>query len=116
MSVARKKFTRRKILQNLARAPWLNRAMPEETPREATSDEVIARLTEELKRAQLEIGDLRAKIDQLLRRLFGAQSEGLDPAELQMLLKGIIEPPKSPEPVAARVPKTFGIEGPILSA
>jgi transposase len=79
--------------------------MPEDLPREETSDEVIARLTEELKASRLETQALRAKIDQLLKRLFGAQSEKLDPAQLQMLLKGIIEPPKSPEPVAAEEPR-----------
>jgi len=86
--------------------------MPEETPREETSSEVIARLTEELKQARLEIAQQREKIAQLLKRLFGAQSEKLDPAELQMLLKGIIEPPKSPEPVAAEEPRRSTVPSP----
>src|SRR5215207_1741993 len=86
--------------------------MPEETPREDTSSEVIARLTEELKQARLEIAQQREKIDQLLKRLFGAQSEKLNPAELQMLLKGIIEPPKSPEPVAAEEPRRSTVPSP----
>jgi transposase len=79
--------------------------MPEEAPRKETSDEVIARLTEELKASRLETQVLRAKVDDLLKRLFGAQSEKLNPAELQMLLKGIIELPKSSEPVAAEEPR-----------
>ena len=86
--------------------------MPQETPREETSSEVIARLTEELKQSRLENQALREKIDQLLKRLFGAQSEKLDPAQLQMLLKGIIEPPKSPEPVAAEEPRRSTVPSP----
>ena len=79
--------------------------MAEETPRNDASSEAVARLTEELKQARLENEKLREKIAQLLKRLFGAQSEKLDPAELQMLLKGIIELPKPPEPVAAEEPR-----------
>ena len=86
--------------------------MPQDTPREETSSEVIARLTEELKQSRLENQVLREKIDQLLKRLFGAQSEKLDPAELQMLLKGIIEPPKSPEPVVAEDPQRSKVPSP----
>jgi transposase len=86
--------------------------MAEATPREETSSEVIARLTEELKQSRLENQALREKIDQLLKRLFGAQSEKLDPAQLQMLLKGIIEPPKSPEPVAAEEPRRSTVPSP----
>ncbi len=40
---------------------------------------------------------LRQKIDALIRRLFGHQSEQLDPAQLQLLLQGVGEVP-APEP------------------
>ena len=42
----------------------------------------------------------REKIDLLVRKLFGAKSEQLDPAQLLLLLQGIDEPGKAPEPVA----------------
>lgn len=48
---------------------------------------------------------LRQKIDTLIRRLFGAQSEKLDPAQLLLLLQGMDEPGKAPEPVAAEAPR-----------
>ena len=43
---------------------------------------------------------LREKIDLLVRKLFGAKSEQLDPAQLLLLLQGLDEPGKAPEPVA----------------
>jgi len=48
---------------------------------------------------------LRQKIDLLVRKIFGAQSEKLDPAQLLLLLQGPDEPGKSPEPVAAEAPR-----------
>jgi len=49
---------------------------------------------------------LRQKIDLLVRKLFGASSEKLDPAQLLLLLQGMDEPPgKAPEPVAAEAPR-----------
>ena len=49
---------------------------------------------------------LRQKIDLLVRKLFGAKSEQLDPAQLLLLLQGVDEPPgKAPEPVAAEAPR-----------
>jgi transposase len=48
---------------------------------------------------------LRQKIDLLVRKLFGAKSEKLDPAQLLLLLQGLDEPGKAPEPVAAEVPR-----------
>jgi transposase len=48
---------------------------------------------------------LREKIDLLVRKLFGAKSEQLDPAQLLLLLQGLDEPGKAPEPVAAEAPR-----------
>lgn len=48
---------------------------------------------------------LRQKLDLLIRKLFGAQSEKLDPAQLLLLLQGLDEPEKAPEPVAAEAPR-----------
>lgn len=48
---------------------------------------------------------LRQKIDLLVRKLFGAKSEKLDPAQLVLLLQGLDEPGKAPEPVVAEVPR-----------
>jgi transposase len=69
--------------------------VPESTPsREA---ELLQRLAVLEKENAL----LRQKIDALVRRLFGARSERLDPAQLLLLLQGLEEPPgKAPEPVA----------------
>ena len=52
---------------------------------------------------------LRQKIDALIRRLFGSQSEQLDPAQLQMLLQGVenestTEPQAPPEPALEAEP------------
>jgi len=44
---------------------------------------------------------LREKIGLLVRKLFGAKSERLDPAQLLLLLQGLDEPGKAPEPVVA---------------
>jgi len=66
--------------------------MPDLTPREAE-------LSEQLARAQAEIKVLREKIDALLRQLFGAKSEKIDPGQLLLLLQGLEAPPKAPEPV-----------------
>jgi transposase len=48
---------------------------------------------------------LRQKLDLLIRKLFGAQSEKIDPAQLLLLLQGFDDGPKAPEPVAAEVPR-----------
>ena len=69
--------------------------MPEPiTPREA-------QLEEQLRQANAQIALLQAKIDLLIKKLFGAKSEKLDPAQLLFLLEGGAEPPKAAEPVAA---------------
>jgi transposase len=48
---------------------------------------------------------LRQKLDLLIRKLFGAQSEKLDPAQLLLLLQGFDDGPKAPEPVAEEAPR-----------
>jgi len=48
---------------------------------------------------------LRQKIDALVRRVFGSQSEKLDPAQLLLMLQGLDEPGKGPEPVVAEAPR-----------
>ncbi len=67
-----------------------------ETPREAE-------LQQRNERLEREITLLRQKIDALIRRLFGSQSEQLDPAQLQLLLQGTPEapPPEAPEDCVA---------------
>lgn len=55
------------------------------TPREAE-------LLERIERVEKENALLRQKIDLLVRRLFGAQSEKLDPAQLLLLFQGLDEP------------------------
>ena len=48
---------------------------------------------------------LRQKLDLLIRKLFGAQSEKLDPAQLLLLLQGFDDGPKAPEPVGLEEPR-----------
>jgi transposase len=48
---------------------------------------------------------LRQKVDLLVRKLFGARSEQFDPAQLLLLLQGLDEPGKAPEPVAEEAPR-----------
>jgi transposase len=79
--------------------------MPEATPREKELSEQLARATGELAGARIEIKLLREKIDALVRRVFGAQSEKLDPAQLLLMLQGLDEHPKSQEPVAEEEPR-----------
>ena len=67
-----------------------------ESPREAGLQAANVRL-------ERENTLLRQKIDALVRRLFGSQSERLDPAQLQLLLQGIAEAsiPESAAPAEA---------------
>jgi hypothetical protein len=81
--------------------------MPQQpSPREIELSQKLARAAAQLGRASGELAELRTenkllreKIDGLIRRLFGAQSEKLDPAQLRLLLQGLDEPGKAPEPV-----------------
>ena len=65
----------------------------------------IPELLERIACLEQENALLRQKIDLLVRKLFGAQSEQLDPAQLLLLLQGFDEPGKVPEPVAAEAPR-----------
>jgi hypothetical protein len=67
--------------------------------REAELSRQLQERDEQLQRANARIALLEAKIDLLVRKLFGAQSEKLDPAQLLLLLQGMDEPGKAPEPV-----------------
>ena len=75
------------------------------TPREVELGEQLARATAENERQRIEIKLLREKIDRLVRRIFGAQSEKLDAGQLLLLLQGLDELPKPAEPVAAEDPR-----------
>lgn len=58
-----------------------------------------AQLREQNERLERENTLLRQKIDALIRRLFGRQSEQCDAAQLQMLLQGVEDaPPPEPPP------------------
>ena len=71
---------------------------------EASSAE-NAQLREALQQSQLENKLLREKLDAVLRKLFGASSEKVDPTQLLLLLQGLDGPGKAPEPVAAEAPR-----------
>ena len=86
--------------------------MPEATPRGKELSEKLALATAENARVIAQLGEvrienklLREKIDALIQRLFGAQSEKLDREQLLLMLQGFDAPGKSPEPVAAEAPR-----------
>ena len=58
-------------------------------------------LLEENVRLRQENALLRQKVDLLIKRIFGAGSEKMDPGQLELLLGGGDVPGKSPEPVSA---------------
>ena len=71
-----------------------------------------AELLERLAFLERENALLREKIDFLLRKLFGAKSEQLDPEQLLFLLQGLDAPGKAPEPVAAEAPRRSTVQSP----
>jgi transposase len=84
------------------------RELQEKDARIAQLSEQIERALEEISRVNLENKLLREKVDALLRRLFGAKSETLDPEQLLFLLQGFERPPepgKAPEPAAQEDPR-----------
>ena len=62
-------------------------------------------LIERLAVTERENALLRQKLGLLIRKLFGAQSEKLNPAQLLLLLQGFDDGPKAPEPVAEEAPR-----------
>src|SRR5260370_36078926 len=75
------------------------------TPRETELLSELAQTQEDLRRLAQENKLLREKIDALLRKLFGASSEKIDPAQLLLILQGFGDPGKAPEPVEAEAPR-----------
>jgi transposase len=73
--------------------------------REAELLAQIKALGDRLSASEKENALLRQKIDLMIRKLFGAQSEKLDPAQLLLLLQGFDDGPKAPEPVAEEAPR-----------
>ena len=80
--------------------------MPDPTP--PTAAELLARIAELEKENAL----LRQKIDVLARKIYGVSSEKLDPAQLLLLLQGLDEPGKAPEPVVAEAPRRSTVPSP----
>lgn len=64
-----------------------------------------ASLLDRIEALEAENAALRAKVDALVRRLFGAKSEALDPAQLLLLLGEDPDLGKSPEPVDTESPR-----------
>jgi transposase len=73
-----------------------------------TAAELLARIAELEKENAL----LRQKIDALARQIYGVSSEKLDPAQLLLLLQGLDEPGKAPEPVVAEAPRRSTVPSP----
>ena len=79
--------------------------MPDPASRETELSEQLARATAENERQRIETKLLREKIDALIKRLYGAQSEKIDPGQLLLMLQGLDAPGKAPEPVEAEAPR-----------
>jgi transposase len=79
--------------------------MIEPTLREQELTQKLTLAASELTELRLENKLLREKLDAILRKLFRASSETLDPAQLELLLQGITDFPKTEEPVAAAQPQ-----------
>src|SRR5215211_5739612 len=67
--------------------------------------EELRRSSERITALEKENALLREKIDLLLRKVFGAKSEKLDPKQLMLLIQDLDAPGKAPEPVAAEAPR-----------
>jgi transposase len=80
-------------------------SVPDPASRETELSEQLARATAENERQRIETKLLREKIDALIKRLFGAQSEKIDPGQLLLMLQGLDAPGKAPEPVEAEAPR-----------
>jgi transposase len=80
-------------------------SVPDPASRETELSEQLARATAQLVEVQCENKLLREKIDALIKRLYGAQSEKLDPGQLLLMLQGLDAPGKAPEPVEAEAPR-----------
>jgi len=70
--------------------------------------ELLARIAELEKENAL----LRQKIDALARKIYGVSSEKLDPGQLLLVLQGLDEPGKVPEPVVAEAPRRSQVPSP----
>ena len=71
-----------------------------------------AALRERIALLEKENALLREKLDALARKVFGVKSEKLDPAQLHLLLQGLDEPGKAPEPVGAEAPRRSKVPSP----
>jgi transposase len=79
---------------------------------EPSTSHNTAELLERITVLEKENALLREKIDILVRRLFGAKSEKLEPAQLLLLLQGLDGPGKAPEPVTAEAPRRSTVPSP----
>lgn len=62
-------------------------------------------LRQKLERAEVEIKLLRQKLDALARRMFGKKSEQLDAAQMQLLLRGLVQSQSEPPPQPSALPE-----------
>jgi transposase len=81
----------------------------EPTQREIELSKENARLVAELGEARMRIKLLEEKIDALVRRLFGASSEKLDPAQLLLMMQGL-DVGKPEEPVVVEEPRRSKVQ------
>ena len=75
------------------------------TPDEKALPELLAAALARIEELSAENKLMRDKINMLIQRLFGAQSEKLDPAQLLLMLQGVDDRPKAEEPVEQEDPR-----------
>ena len=73
-----------------------------------------AQLLETIEQQRRQIAALQGKIDALIKRLFGAKSERLDPAQLLLLLQGLDDADAAKKPAAADADALCGSEADAL--
>ena len=66
-----------------------------------TAEQTIARQALEIEAANAKIALLEAKLDHLIRRLFGKKGEGIDPAQLELLFADMPGKPEASPGAAA---------------
>ena len=78
--------------------------------RETELEQLLNRALEQIRRLEQENKLLRDKLDQIIRRMWGAKSEKLDEAQMLLLLQGLDQEPKKPESPAVPALEDDGAE------
>lgn len=81
--------------------------MPDDAPELIALRELVRSLRTALEESRQENALLRQKVEALVRRVFGASSERIDPAQLELLqLSAALTPPATAAPPSGSEPRT----------